>query len=347
MSQTSFKNFNPETDIKPIRRKALNPLFRPDNGISKPFTSVAGYTVETTTAPTYSSSIHVPITYLKRTADDTVYLSSMYGLSGSFDSADPDTIAYASFVNSVYGTRGRTDFLIPFGSNPTTSTELDIVALSREWYNDEIDLDYFSIHMYTGSANLSSSVEEYSRANGILSLYPSENNQYTSDLGFYNLLYTQDTNEVAESVVLYNTTTDAMTMLKDEQLNTSKPYGAVFPKLGVFVLFKDKIKADFATVVNDFINYIGAVVGRSAINFNTTMYFARLLADEFNASHNPTYTTDGGEIIKPEFQQNPITFVTTVGLYNERNELIATGKSSTPIVKKPDNEITFRVEMSA
>ena len=42
---------------------------------------------------------------------------------------------------------------------------------------------------------------------------------------------------------------------------------------------------------------------------------------------------------------SPVSYVTTVGLYNSANELLAVAKLSEPLKKTPSNEITLRVRL--
>jgi hypothetical protein len=42
---------------------------------------------------------------------------------------------------------------------------------------------------------------------------------------------------------------------------------------------------------------------------------------------------------------NPNVYITTVGLYNSRNELLAVGKVSQPLHKTPSEEALFKVKL--
>lgn len=81
-------------------------------------------------------------------------------------------------------------------------------------------------------------------------------------------------------------------------------------------------------------------------------YFIRVMNREFNYSNNPTYVyggTDGvhskGEIYNSDFINDPKTYVTTVGLYNDTNELVAVAKLSRPSVKSFDQEMLIKVRL--
>ena len=78
---------------------------------------------------------------------------------------------------------------------------------------------------------------------------------------------------------------------------------------------------------------------------NSTVYFCRAPANKFNYSSNPTYLTGSKIRVKNLAKDNPISYVTTVGLYNSANELLAVAKLSEPLRKSVDNELTIRVRL--
>jgi hypothetical protein len=85
---------------------------------------------------------------------------------------------------------------------------------------------------------------------------------------------------------------------------------------------------------------------RSAETISSTHYFIRLRNKEYNYSNNPTfYNPDNGSLIQSDFRNNPRTYITTVGLYNDQNELLAVAKLSKPVRKSFDEEILLRVRL--
>ncbi len=82
---------------------------------------------------------------------------------------------------------------------------------------------------------------------------------------------------------------------------------------------------------------------------NSTLIFCRATADEFNYSSNPTYTDAEGRIIvideSQQGEQKSFAFVTTVGLYDANEELLATAKLSRPVEKNDEKDLTFRVRL--
>ena len=83
---------------------------------------------------------------------------------------------------------------------------------------------------------------------------------------------------------------------------------------------------------------------------NSTLVFCRATADEFNFSSNPTYTESTTGKIKvidtgQENDQKSFSFVTTVGLYDAAEQLIAVAKLSRPVEKNDQKDLTFRVRL--
>lgn len=81
-------------------------------------------------------------------------------------------------------------------------------------------------------------------------------------------------------------------------------------------------------------------------------YFVRVKNRDFNYSNNPTYVFDGtdgvhakGTIRNTDFVTDPKTYITTVGLYNDNNELVAVAKLSRPAVKSFDSELLIKVRL--
>ena len=82
---------------------------------------------------------------------------------------------------------------------------------------------------------------------------------------------------------------------------------------------------------------------------NSTLYFCRATADEFNFSTNPSYTNTEGRIRVIDTGQEDIeksfAFVSTVGLYDANEELLAVAKLSRPVEKNDEKDLTFRVRL--
>jgi hypothetical protein len=74
--------------------------------------------------------------------------------------------------------------------------------------------------------------------------------------------------------------------------------------------------------------------------------FIRARNAEFNYSENPSFISGStGAIIFDNFIQNPQTYITSVGMYNDNNELLAVAKLSKPLKKDFTKEALIRVKL--
>jgi len=74
--------------------------------------------------------------------------------------------------------------------------------------------------------------------------------------------------------------------------------------------------------------------------------FVRARNAEFNYSENPSFISGStGEVVFNSFINNPQTFPTTIGLYNDNNELLAVAKLSRPLLKDFTKEALVRVKL--
>jgi len=78
---------------------------------------------------------------------------------------------------------------------------------------------------------------------------------------------------------------------------------------------------------------------------NSTIYFCRVPHNQCNMSSNPTYLSSSQIRVKSVASDPPISYITTVGLYNSSQELLAIAKLSEPLRKDPTNEITLRMRL--
>jgi hypothetical protein len=74
--------------------------------------------------------------------------------------------------------------------------------------------------------------------------------------------------------------------------------------------------------------------------------FVRPRSSEYNYSENPSFISGStGEVLFPSFINNPQTYITTIGLYNDTNQLLAVAKLSRPLPKDFTKEALIRVKL--
>jgi hypothetical protein len=92
-----------------------------------------------------------------------------------------------------------------------------------------------------------------------------------------------------------------------------------------------------------------AITFQNVTNINSTLVFCRAAADEFNYSSNPTYIDEDNRIVVidsgQEETQTSFTFVTSVGLYDANDNLLAVAKLSRPVEKSSERDLTLRLRL--
>jgi len=146
-------------------------------------------------------------------------------------------------------------------------------------------------------------------------------------------------------------------------------YGLLYPQHGIAILNADTLNSNinFGTVTGSSVqgeNAVklftslstssamtpsgvnGGIQARSSEQVKSTYYFVRAKNAEYNYSNNPSYVTGSlGQLTFNTFASDPQTYITSVGLYNERNELLAVAKLSQPLLKNFTREALIKVKL--
>jgi len=140
----------------------------------------------------------------------------------------------------------------------------------------------------------------------------------------------------------------------------SGSYGLVFPDLGTILLNPLAISQSIQVAPSRSNNSDGlnpqklftAISLGSSFSLNseetiTSDYvFIRARNSEFNYSENPTFISGStGEVIYDNFINAPQVYITTVGMYNDSNNLLAVAKMSRPLLKDFTKEALVRVKL--
>jgi hypothetical protein len=80
-------------------------------------------------------------------------------------------------------------------------------------------------------------------------------------------------------------------------------------------------------------------------NISSQFYFVRAKNKEFNYTTNASFIDANGNLNFTSMVDNPVTYITTVGLYNDANELLAVAKLSQPITKDFTKEALIKVKL--
>jgi len=151
--------------------------------------------------------------------------------------------------------------------------------------------------------------------------------------------------------------------------NTAAPqyYGLAYPDMGMLILngYTLNTSMSFNTVTGSNVagdnawklyTSISGAISKDPTNYafqarneetvTSTHYFVRVKNGEYNFSNNPTFTTGSvGEFSQATFIGDPKTYITTIGLYSDRQELLAVAKLSQAVQKSFSNEALIKVKL--
>ena len=143
-----------------------------------------------------------------------------------------------------------------------------------------------------------------------------------------------------------------------EKSEPSNIVGTVFYDTGTMVFHGGDFSRDTNFLANSASGFVfgpGATAGKIAINelsfislnmIKRSVFFTRAFNRDFNYTNNPTsiQNTAIGSITS-SLTGFPTTFITTVGLYNDDNDLLAVAKVSPAVKKDFTTEKTFAVRL--
>ena len=253
-------------------------------------------------------------------------------------------------------------------SNANKIEHAFILPFSRLLVKDEIKKETFEMKL--GVDATWASPQTWSNIITISDLGASTEYRVNSPAGEYGILYAT----ASAGTTLLNTA--ALTHIYTDTLgNNYWRCGLIFYQAGIAVLtgslFSDEATKPghgllaAAAEMNSSTNFIDTMITDSSIDdmneafrhrlqniqfnntteLNSTVYFCRANHNEFNYSSNPTYLENSRIRVKTQATDDPVSYITTVGLYNDRNELLATAKLSEALKKTPSQEFTIRARL--
>ena len=137
-------------------------------------------------------------------------------------------------------------------------------------------------------------------------------------------------------------------------------YGKFLPDVGLLIFNPQAIAVDLSynaltasgdTNGQNNINFSDLIASGSSFKLNSeetissNYVFVRVRNSEFNYSTNPSNITGSGELRHDVMVNNPQSYITSVGLYNENNDLLAVAKLSSPLLKDFTKEALVRIKL--
>ena len=244
----------------------------------------------------------------------------------------PSRIVYGQYRNLVYGTE-NTNF--SFDGGTTTANDIYAINISRARYKQSIQPGTINLSLKSGSAVIKLTDDSNTTS---LTRFIGENRVFYIISGSNGNAYTSSA-------------------------ATTPYYGIMLPDLGFVVLDASGSLTPFIQAANlttssaqynqiklfSAISASGAAGNGFQAQSNETVssryFFTRVKNSEFNYTTNPSIIDANGNLLYTTLINNPQTFITTVGMYNDNNELLAVAKLSKPLVKDFTKEALIRIKL--
>jgi hypothetical protein len=300
--------------------------------------------------------------------------SSSTGTGSAFSSTDFSAAAQYTKKRNIYDQMAQV--LVPYdingniqafdqngnlndaaGDGHTTGNrkfyEAMFVNFARLLTKDEIKKGTFSISFLTGTDNGSSmsgamTLSDYGAASKFL---------VNSPTGEYGLLYTSSAAPSVDSPVghvYYQAGIAVISPYIFSTYPTGSSTVSTAPRSRVYFgipgttaeIWSVLSQSSIDTFANGLRNRLVNIEYNNTTELNSTIYFCRANTGDYNYSSNPTYLSASKIRVKGNnpFAQ-PVSYLTTIGLYSPNNELLAVAKLSEPLKKTPSNELTLRVRL--
>ena len=266
-----------------------------------------------------------------------LYQAGINGLS-------PTRTVFGQFRNLIYGDE-NTDFSF----NGVTPVYQDFFAITLERAR-------FKQSLFPGSLSLT-------LKSGSNTIYLTDNsNDVTVDSFLdcgrvYQIVSGSNGSAIGASSTPVGAVSNGMTV--------SGSYGLFLPDIGTIILNKSALNLSIANGGTN-LNYSPnsntndkapgklftqiSASANLALNSQETItsdfVFCRARNGEFNYTENPSFISGStGLVLYDTFIQNPQTYITSIGMYNDNNELLAVAKLSKPLKKDFTKEALVRVKL--
>lgn len=260
----------------------------------------------------------------------------------------PSLSTYKQYKTLVYGSAASGSQGFNFGGANTNSRDIWVINIDRNRYKESLFPGTFNLNL-TG---VSGSIQLCDDSNDVTVV------TYLDCGRVFNVV-SGSNGRAAATTSTFQTAAG---------YTVSGSYGLFLPDIGVIILNPralalTTVLGGIGLVANEAINpntpyssvsntLLYQAISSSAnfqLNSQETIssnyVFVRVKNADYNYTSNPTFISGSGNLAFPSLVNNPQTFVTTVGLYNQNSELLAVGKMSKPLVKDFTKEALVRVKL--
>jgi hypothetical protein len=240
--------------------------------------------------------------------------SGSAAINSSVSGSSPSRIVYGQYRNLIYGTED-TNFSF---TGSITSSQIYVINVARARYKESL---------LPGSFELALSASVIGNIKLVDDSTTTSVSRFLGENRYYNIV----SGTLANGV-----------------FSTATNYGFLFPDLGVAILNGASFPVSAS---NNALQLYRAIVAtgsfklQSSETVSSTYFFTRVKNSEFNYTTNPSIIDNNGNLLYTTLINSPQTFPTTVGLYNDNNELLAVAKMSRPLTKDFTKEALIRVKI--
>jgi hypothetical protein len=256
----------------------------------------------------------------------------------------PTRINFGQYRNLIYG---DAESNINFGTGNTASIDLIALPVDRNRYKESLFPGTWNLYL-SGSAGL---VKLTDNSNDVTTI------TYV-DGGRVYYIVSGSNGTAANSPLVSGASQKGFT--------PSGSYGLFLPDIGLFVLNPLALANNTAgggiglslstgntntAASQNYTNIVTSIIQGANFQLNSQetissdYVFVRVKNQDYNYTTNPSFITGSGTLIYSNFINSPQTFPTTVGLYNDNNELLAVAKMSKPLTKDFTKEALIRVKL--
>jgi len=284
---------------------------------------------------------------------EIAYGNSSGGGALAFNQVAAPNVSPASTIYGQYRTLVLEDENAGFVFGGVSGSSIYVISVERARYKQAL---------FPGSLNLILSSSISSNANKTLEL--TDNSKMVTVPTYYGTTRAYQIISGSQGLA-YNSASGG-----NGYTTSYGSYGLFLPDIGTIILNGDALDLNTAEGINlgtvtttnnnsqnqlKLYKHLQSVTtasqnGRFGLNSEETItsdfVFVRARNSEFNYSENPSYVSGStGEVIYNYFINNPQTYITTVGMYNDANELLAVAKLSKPLNKDFTKEALIRVKL--
>lgn len=255
--------------------------------------------------------------------------SGSANFNDSVPGVSPTRTVYGQYRNLIYGSE-TAQFIFA----TVTASDFWAISVDRARYKEHLLKGTFNLQLKNGSSTLvltdnsgMVSTDTYLDCGRVYQIVSGSNGVaytgtgYSATSGSYGLFLPDIATIILNPLALSQSINLEPSRSSDaDGLNISKLFTAVSGAASFQVNSEETVTSDYV--------------------------FVRARNSEFNYSENPSFISGStGDVIFSTFINSPQTYMTTVGFYNDTNDLLAVAKLSKPLTKDFTKEALVRVKL--